>query len=182
MLMIVVSVVIALLAIVALVTAAGLALPRDHRTARTATIARPPDEVWRAMRDLEGATRWRGGLARVEMLEREPPRWKEHSRHGVITFVLDEESPPAAGRAGRMITRIADDTLPFGGRWIHVIAADADGTRVTVTEDGFVSNPLFRFLSRFVFGHATTLEQYLRDLGRHLGVTATPAPAEPATA
>ncbi len=176
-------VVIAVLALVAIITLAGLALPRAHVAARAAHLARPPADVWRTMRDLEGLARWRRGLERVEILPADggPPRWREHSRQGTIAYVLDEDAPPDGARRGRLVTRITDDNLPFGGRWILEVAADGDGARVTITEDGFVGNPLFRFLSRFVFGHAAGIEQYLRDLGRHLGVTATPEPAPPST-
>ena len=177
MLTIILYVVIGILALVLVMTLAGLALPRAHQAARTARFARPADDVWRAIRDHEAQPRWRRGLAKVETID--DTTWREHSRHGVITFALDEDRPPSARAEGRLVTRIADDNLPFGGRWIHVVAEDAGATRVTITEDGFVSNPLFRFLSRFVFGHATTLEQFLTDLSRHLGVAASPEPADP---
>jgi len=177
MLTIVLYVVIGILALVLVMTLAGLALPRAHRAARTARFPTPPDEVWRAIRDHEGHTRWRRGLAKVERID--DTTWREHSRHGVITFALDEDTPPTATSQGRLVARIADDNLPFGGRWIHVVAPDRGATRVTITEDGFVSNPLFRFLSHFVFGHATTLEHYLTDLSRHLGVATSPEPADP---
>jgi nicotinamidase-related amidase len=180
MLHIVLYVMIALFAIVLAMTLAGLALPRAHRAARTARLARSADDVWRAIRDIDAQPAWRRGLGRIE--RQDAGRWREHSRHGVIAFALDEDAPPRAGAPGRLVTRIADDRLPFGGRWIHVVAPDRDdphATRVTITEDGFVTNPLFRFLSRFVFGHATTLEQYLVDLGRHLGVEVSPAPTDP---
>jgi Polyketide cyclase / dehydrase and lipid transport len=179
MLHLILYLVIAIVAVFAAITIAGLALPRDHQAARAARIARPAAEVWRAVRDLESGPRWRSGLTRVELLDADPPRWREHARHGRITFVLDESAPPDGARAGRMVSRIADDNLPFGGRWIFAVAPDGDATRVTITEDGFVANPLFRFLSRFVFGHGATLEQYLRDLARHLGTTASPEVAPP---
>jgi len=38
------------------------------------------------------------------------------------------------------------------------------GAKVTITERGWVGPPPFRFLSKFVFGHETTLRQYLADL------------------
>mgnify|MGYP003472568337 CR=1 FL=1 len=40
---------------------------------------------------------------------------------------------------------------------------------MTITERGFVTNPLFRVLARFVFGYEKTTKDYLRDLGRRLG-------------
>ena len=46
-------------------------------------------------------------------------------------------------------------------------------TSLTVTEDGEVQNPLFRFVSRFIMGQTATIDQYLRALGRKLGVDVT---------
>lgn len=40
--------------------------------------------------------------------------------------------------------------------------------------EGWVANPLFRFLSRFVFGHYRTLESYARALGRRFNQEVTP--------
>jgi len=35
---------------------------------------------------------------------------------------------------------------------------------VAITEDGEVYNPFFRFMSRFVFGHAATLDEFVKNL------------------
>ena len=150
---------------------AGLALPAAHVASRSARIARPPAEVWRTLTDRASQPEWRRDLRRLESLPDAGglPSFREHSRHGVITFVVEEEAAPAAGRAGRLVTRIADDRLPFGGRWIHQVDGEEGGARVTITEEGVVKNPIFRFMSRFVFGHAATLEAFLRDLTAHLG-------------
>ena len=37
---------------------------------------------------------------------------------------------------------------------------------VTITEHGQVFNPVFRVMSRFVFGHTATIEAYLTNLAR----------------
>jgi hypothetical protein len=170
----VVGVVALLLAVMAGV---GLALPATHLVARTAHIARSPDDVWRALTDRTSHPTWRKGLERVERLD--DGGFREVGRDGTLAFAVDESTPPTATQPGRLVTRIADDSLPFGGRWIYSIAADGTGTRVTITEDGIVRNPLFRFLSRFVFGHTATIDAFLRDLGAHLGSPTTPASAEP---
>ena len=75
--------------------------------------------------------------------------------------------------------RIADPKLPFGGRWIYELAPSEGATRLTITEDGFITNPVFRFLSRTVFSTASTLEKFLVDLGAHLGVPVTVDRAPP---
>jgi hypothetical protein len=41
------------------------------------------------------------------------------------------------------------------------------GTELTITENGEVYNPLFRFVSRFIMGHAATIEKYQRDVAAH---------------
>ena len=45
---------------------------------------------------------------------------------------------------------------------------------MTVTEQGWVANPLFRFLSRVVFGHYGTLDSYLTALGKRFGEDVMP--------
>jgi hypothetical protein len=157
--------------LVAVMALAGLALPAAHVASRSVSITRLPAEVWRALTDRASQPEWRRDLRRLEPLPDADgsPSFREHSRHGVITFVIDESIAPASGRDGRLVTRIADDTLPFGGRWIHEVAEQAGGgTRVTITEEGLVKNPVFRFLSRFVFGHTASIDAFLRDLAAHL--------------
>jgi hypothetical protein len=68
-----------------------------------------------------------------------------------------------------MVTRIADQGLPFGGRWTYELAPSNAGTRVVITEDGEIYNPIFRFMARFVFGYAGTLETYLSQLQARMG-------------
>jgi hypothetical protein len=72
---------------------------------------------------------------------------------------VTERQPPR-----RLVTRIADQSLPFGGTWTYELTPAGSGTRLTITEHGTVFNPVFRFMSRFVFGHAATIERFLKDI------------------
>ncbi|MEJ7813055.1 MAG: SRPBCC family protein [Gemmatimonadaceae bacterium] len=178
-----------LAAVVLLVVITGLALPRAHIAARSARLAAPPERVWAMVSEPARFPTWRSSVTAVDAL---PPatdgraRWREIGGDGRITYELVAASPPRAG-PGRLVTRIADPSLPFGGEWEMSVAASdsgaagAGGTVVTITERGEVRNPIFRFVSRFVMGHASTIERYLRDLGRALGESVTPAPAPPAS-
>jgi hypothetical protein len=161
-----------LVGLVILMVLIGLALPRDHVAARRTTLAKPPDEVWRALTDLDAQPSWRRGLKKLEHLS--PTQFREHSTQGTITFEITDDRP-----CELRITRIADDKLPFGGRWIYELAPAGAGTRLTITEDGFIKNPVFRFLSKTVFSPASTIENFLADLGTHLGTPAGVEPAEP---
>jgi len=171
----------ALSGLLLLIAAIGACLPRDHRVTRSAVLHRSPAEVFAVIVDFAGAPAWRSDLRGVRMLAPGPDgrtRFVEDSKHGKMLLEVEELRPPE-----RLVTRIADDSLPFGGRWIIEVAPAGPGTRVTVTEAGFVRNPVFRFLSKLVFGHSATLEAYLVALGRRFGEAVRPeAPAEPGKA
>jgi hypothetical protein len=101
-------------------------------------------------------------------------RFTEVSGTGPLTMEVSEMSPPR-----RLVTTIVGEGLPFGGAWAYSVEPDGTGSRITISEHGEVYNPLFRFVSRYIMGHATTLETYLAALGRKYGVDVVPADAPP---
>ena len=150
-------------AIVAVVIV-GYLLPVRHEASVEARFDRPPAQVFAAITDVERYDEWRPDVSRVELLSPPPrTRWKESGSNGDITFEVEEAVPPL-----RVRTRIADPSLPFGGTWTYELSPDGPGTRVRITEHGEVYNPLFRFMSRFVFGHTATMNAYLDALGKRL--------------
>lgn len=162
-----------LVAVVAVVALVGALLPAGHVAARTARYSRPPEAVWAAITDLEAAPSWRPGITKMERLPDRggKPVWRESGRFGDMTFEVTELDPPR-----RMVTTIADPDLPFSGRWTYDVRPAGQGSELTVTEEGEVHNPIFRFMSRFVFGHHRTIEGYLKALGRRLGEDVHPVP------
>jgi len=158
--------------LVALVAILGALLPRDHVATLTARIAAPPGAVWSAITDAARFTDWRADVTKVDILPATAtgPSWREYSRHGAITMVVDLAEPPH-----KLVGRIADEGLPYGGKWIYEVEPDGDSaSRVTITEAGSVYNPIFRFVSRFIMGHTASIDTYLRSLGRHFGSETTP--------
>ncbi|HEY7395191.1 MAG TPA: SRPBCC family protein [Gemmatimonadaceae bacterium] len=160
----VVGVIVGLIALVAIV---GSLLPRDHVAAMSARVAATPEAVWAVLVDASSFPTWRRDVKAVDVLPATPtgPSWREHSSNGTITYVVDVVEPPR-----RMIARIADKKLPFGGSWEYrVESAGATESKVTIIERGSVYNPIFRFVSRFLMGHTATIDAYLRALGRKFG-------------
>lgn len=90
--------------------------------------------------------------------------FRETGADGTILYEVESVVPNK-----RLVTRIADPSLPFGGRWTYEVLPGGDSTTLRITEDGEVYNPLFRFVSRFIFGHSATIEQYLRDVAKRFG-------------
>jgi uncharacterized protein YndB with AHSA1/START domain len=120
--------------------------------------------VFAVLHDVGKYPAWRSDVKRIELLTGPPAtRWREDGSNGRITFEFQAVEPPR-----RLVSRIADPSLPFGGTWTYVLAPDAGQTRVSIIEHGEVRNVLFRFMSRFVFGHTATLDRFLDDLTRHL--------------
>jgi uncharacterized protein YndB with AHSA1/START domain len=156
--------VLAVVGIVLAVVLIGMLLPKNHTVSRSRRFNQPPEQVWAV---ITGPPTWRSDVRSFEELPiRDGHRlWKETGRDGqTIPYEAIESAPPS-----RLVTRIADPALPFGGTWTCEIAPQAGGSLLTITENGEVYNPIFRFMSRFVFGHATTLEVYLKALSAKFG-------------
>ena len=111
-----------LVLIVGLAAVIGLMLPGDHVASTTTTINAPPDSVWEALVNVTDYPRWRTDVRSVDVLSAEGAmRWREHTRQDAITFERTDAQRPT-----RLETRIADETLPFGGTWTWNLAPDAE--------------------------------------------------------
>jgi len=152
-----------LVLLVLAIVAVGYALPVAHVASAERSLPHPAEKVYAAITDVTAFPQWRDDVKSVDVLNTTPLRWRERMRDMNITLEVVDSSPPS-----RLVSRIADPELPFGGTWTYELAADASGTRLTITERGEVYNPLFRFMSRFVFGHTATMEQFLEDLQKRL--------------
>jgi hypothetical protein len=150
-------------AILGVITGIGVLLPQSHSVTRSSHFHQPPQAVWDV---ITGPPTWRPGIRSFENL---PPRnghrtWKEIDAHDTaVTYEAIEETPPF-----RLITRIADPNLPYGGLWIHEISLEPGGCVLQITEDGEIYNPVYRFMSRFVFGYTATIDAAIQALHARL--------------
>ena len=162
--------------LVGLVAAAwiiGAMLPKSHSASRMARYNQPPEKIWAALTDIDAMPSWRTDLKSIKRLpDRDGrPAWVETSGFGDIPLYVELAEPPR-----RLVCRIADPKLPFGGTWTYVIAPANGGSTLRITEDGEIRPALFRFMSRFLFGYTSTMETYLKNLGRHFGESVSPQP------
>jgi hypothetical protein len=125
--------------LVVMIATIGSMLPRNHRASRSIRLHRSPDEVWAVVTGLAGASD-----VPVEVIERVPPH--------------------------RLVTRVTQQEKNFGGTWTIAIAPEAasngsaPASVLTITEDGWVANPIFRFVSRVVIGHHATMDGLLKQV------------------
>jgi len=154
--------------LIAAVALVGSRLPKGHVATVRAHHPQPPEVLWAVVTNLADAANWRSDLRSIELTASEDGQavWIEHGRNGNIKMRVERSEPPQ-----RLVIRIADPKLPFGGSCTYVFEPTESGTLLHITEDGEVYNPIFRFLSRVVFGPYGTLERYQRDLGRKFGHT-----------
>jgi uncharacterized protein YndB with AHSA1/START domain len=149
----------------------GYLLPVRHEATVSATIPAAPDVVWEALTNPANYAQWRGDVTSVEVLPTESGHvaWREHGKNGAISYVIVLAEAPS-----RLVTRITDTSLPFGGSWEYLVTGEGAGSRIQITEHGEVYNPAFRFVSRFIMGHSATASAYLKALGARFGATVTP--------
>ncbi len=163
-----------ILGLVALVLVVGLCIPRTHRASRSVRIAKPIGEVWQAVHDAARQPEWRKDVQNVAILPLQDGKMvvRELNDFGTLTYIYEVDEPPH-----RLVGRLLDEGQGYGGSWTYELVPEAGGTRVTVTEDGWISNPFFRFMARFIFGYDATLDRYLVALGRRFDERVVPAGA-----
>jgi uncharacterized protein YndB with AHSA1/START domain len=147
----------------------GCFLPRDHVARMTIDLNSPPGRVWSVIADFGGTTRWRHDVTGVKVSGQTPLRFVETSKHGDVSYEVVNQEPPR-----EQVVRIVDDGQPFGGTWRWELEPHGDGTRLTITEAGFVKNPLFRVMAKLFFKPTQTMNGYLHDLARELNDDAAP--------
>jgi uncharacterized protein YndB with AHSA1/START domain len=160
------------LGLIALMAMIGAFVAREHRATSTISLQQSIDSVWKVARDLGGVTSWFPAMQRSERL---PDRdghevWRQKISGFDTPIIVLETSPPR-----RLVTQIDPQARgSFGGTWTYELSPNGSGTRVRVTEAGWISNPLFRFMSRFLFGYYGSLDGYLKALGNRFGERVDP--------
>jgi uncharacterized protein YndB with AHSA1/START domain len=142
----------------------GYMLPKGHSIARSVLLAATPEAVWALITDFAREPEWNPAVRESRRGDDRDGHeiWLTTDRRGGRLALLTAEADPPR----RLVRRIADPGA-FGGQWTIELAPDAAGTRLTVTEDGEVYNPVFRLVSRFM-NQAATIEAYVASLDRRL--------------
>ena len=148
----------------------GSQLPSAHTASRSIVLRQTRPNVYAVIRDFKSAPAWRNDVKSIDVTE--TPGQKLHFiEHGSddVSYEVVEEVPNQ-----RIVTRILNTDLGYSGQWTYELTDEKGGTRVKITEDGEVSNVLFRFMSRYIFGHTSSIDSYLTALGKKFGETTSP--------
>jgi hypothetical protein len=152
--------VVGLVLVIATVLLVGSSLPVKHEVTREATYRATPAQLFALIRNVNDYPSWQRSVSKVEMLPDVDgkQRMRETNSGQAITYELSDIVPNQ-----RMVSRIVDAKLPFGGSWTYELVPGqaADATTLRITENGEVYNPVYRFVSRFLMGHSSTIDKYL---------------------
>ena len=117
-----------LAAIILIIVVIGFALPVKHTATTEATINAPPRSVYTLITDVDGFPKWRPSVKRVEHLPESAgkTRFREVGGDGTILYEVESAEPDR-----RLVTRIADRSLPFGGSWTYELIPSAEDRKST---------------------------------------------------
>lgn len=164
---VIVAIVVVLAVLIGIVQWLGGRVPERHRIAVAMRLRQSPEALFDTIADVKSAASWRNGMTSSVLLESAKdgaPRFRQTDGNGTITYRIEESERPQ-----RFVTRIDDQSLPFGGTWTISIAANSEVTEVEIVEDGEVRSSLFRFFACYVFGYYRSAEVYLKGLGKRFG-------------
>ncbi|HJQ22024.1 MAG TPA: SRPBCC domain-containing protein [Gemmatimonadaceae bacterium] len=153
------------IAILAVVFIVGYRLPEQHTATRDRVFSATPERIFKEISTPTAYPKWRSGVQGVQILPDSDgmQRFREAAMTGEVTYIVEHTVPNR-----QFVLTIADANLPYTGSWTFDLVPVAGGTQLTITEDGAVHNPMFRFMSRFVYGHFRTIDGYLADLDKRL--------------
>lgn len=159
-----------LIGLVALAAAIGTTLPRNHIAASEIVLPIAPDTVWQVVRNPAALVGTWPELTTAVRVEDAAGRelWDQEVDGFKMRYLVTDPAP------WQVITSIqsAPDAV-FGGQWEYRVIPESQGTRVRVTEVGWVGNPMFRVMMAIMGSHRS-LDGYLTALGRHFGQEVIP--------
>lgn len=151
--------------LLSLVVLGGFTIPKAHHASRTLTLAAPPELVFATVSDFIRYPEWRSDVKSMVMDGQGGAGTViyEEGPNGAIPFRVETHVPPT-----RLVMRVADASLPFSGSWTYELRPAGAGTELTLTEDGEVSNPIFRVVRKLFFSPYDTIDTFLADLQKRL--------------
>ena len=163
--------VVVLVTLLVLAAIVGALQPKTHTASHTVVLGAGPDAVWGVIADFERQQEWVPEITGVERLPARDgkPSYREHFGQFAATTVVTVSEPPQ-----RLVKEILPGG-PFYGSWTWDLEPDGERTRLTITEQGTVPNPLFRAMMIF-HDNTKSARDYADALARRLGVAIEVAP------
>ncbi len=164
-----------LVGVAVVVTIVGALMPRTHVATSEISFRRPIAEVYSAVRDIGGMTKWWGELRTSERVSGVPgERWRQEAGGFAMQLDVTDDRPPH----GFVTNIVQEKGAPFGGKWIYALTEVSGVTTLRVSEDGWIGPPPFRVMAK-VMGLHRTIDGMLVALARKFGEDAKPVHKSP---
>ncbi len=154
----IIIIVVLLVIFIGIVYLMGSLMPVKHQSFVESRLSTTPEQLWKILTNPGEYKNWRRGIKELKVTD--DNHWSELNTHGdTINYRADWVDPNK-----KLMTVITNNNLPYGGHWEFAITKQDDGCLLRITENGEVYNPVFRFMSKYIFGHDATLKGYMTDL------------------
>jgi len=141
-------------------------MPEQHtmRVSKEYSVDSP--KVWRVITDFSDYPNWRSDVKSVERIPDQAAAdiWQETDKHGNSVAYASRYVNDGVKLTREIVTK----NLPYTGTWTFELQPLSSGSRLTITENGKVFNPIFRILGKYVFGFDTSIRRFLDDLSSRL--------------
>ncbi|MBL0870790.1 MAG: SRPBCC family protein [Phycisphaerales bacterium] len=153
----------------------GRALPPEHAAHGEIVLSADESRVYDILADVANYPAW-SPVTAVRPLkpdEQGRERWTmRQDRHAFEITILDR-TPTT-----RLVHQLRDERNVFGGTWTISLSTRTSTpphtqTRVTITEQGWIRVPIFRFIMAKLLDPSANLRAHLDALAKHLGQQAT---------
>ena len=141
----------------------GRSVPAERELERSVVVAAPVVEVWTLLGDLARRPSWHPGvraIARIEDREGQAV-WREVTFDGDrFDWLVVESAAPHR----LVLATAAPEQIGMDARWTWELAAEGEGTRVSLREQSRIDNPVWRGAYVLRYGPDATVEGELDAL------------------
>lgn len=151
-----------LIIIVAALYLVGAFMPVKHQVSVAKNIKLERAKLWRLLTDYTNYPKWRSDISSVARLEDRDGAevWSEtDNRKQQIAYQTRDVI-----RGSQFKRIIVSENLAYGGAWVFQLKDAAEGSELTIREEGEVYHPLFRVLGKYVFGFDSSINRFMHDL------------------
>lgn len=161
------SIVGVLIGLVSLMAITGNFLKPEHTFTRRLALTQPPEAVYAVIDKAEDWPKWWTNIKTVERLpdcNGRPALRMTYTDGNKFDLILTEQAAPA-----KLVMTIDDVSKVFSGDWTYQFDKIDTGTRVTLTENGVIFNPIARLMARTAMNPAVFVEVHLKALAAKFG-------------
>jgi hypothetical protein len=145
----------------------GLFQPVKHSITRSIHLKQKPEAVFAVVENIDDLPNSSTTVLKVERLPDHDgkPVARVTLKWGHMQMIMTqlERTPPV-----RLANSMAKEGGSPLGIWKYELAAESDGCRVALTEEGEMTNPFYRAIGR-IRGLDTNVKQSLHDLAKKFG-------------